>query len=70
LLTLLVVPTFYDSIEINSDRMVAKFHRRDERWNTAVAFVLTLLEAIFTVTFVRFIFRLPFRIWRKIKGRK
>jgi acyl-CoA synthetase (AMP-forming)/AMP-acid ligase II len=35
LLTLLVVPTFYDSIEINSDRMVAKFHRRDERWNTA-----------------------------------
>jgi len=70
LLTLLVVPTFYDSIEINSDRMVAKFHRRDERWNTAVAFVLTLLEAIFTVTFIRFIFRLPFRIWRKIKGRK
>lgn len=70
LLTLLVVPTFYDSIEINSDRMVAKFHRRDERWNTAVAFVLTLLEAIFTVTFMRFIFRLPFRIWRKIKGRK
>ncbi|WP_423681264.1 MULTISPECIES: efflux RND transporter permease subunit [unclassified Undibacterium] len=70
LLTLLVVPTFYDSIEINSDRMVAKFHRRDERWNTAVAFVLTLLEAIFTVTFVRFIFRLPFRIWRKIKGKK
>lgn len=70
LLTLLVVPTFYDSIEINSDRMVAKFHRRDERWNTAVAFVLTLLEAIFTVTFIRFVFRLPFRIWRKIKGRK
>ncbi|MBR7793048.1 efflux RND transporter permease subunit [Undibacterium sp. FT147W] len=70
LLTLLVVPTFYDSIEISSDRMVAKFHRRDERWNTAVAFVLTLLEAIFTVTFIRFIFRLPFRIWRKIKGRK
>lgn len=74
LLTLLVVPTFYDSIEINSDRMVAKFHRRDERWNTALAFVLTLLEAIFTVTLIRFIFRfifrLPFRIWRKIKGRK
>ena len=70
LLTLLVVPTFYDSIEINSDRMVAKFHRRDERWNTAVAFVLTLLEAIFTVTFIRFVFRLPFWIWRKIKGRK
>jgi HAE1 family hydrophobic/amphiphilic exporter-1 len=74
LLTLLVVPTFYDSIEISSDRMAAKFHRRDERWNTAVAFVLTLLEAIFTVTLIRFIFRfifrLPFRIWRKIKDRK
>src|SRR5260221_2498484 len=28
ILTLLVVPTFYDSIEIPHDRMVAKFHPR------------------------------------------
>ncbi len=32
-LTLLVVPTFYDSIEIAHDRMLAKFRRRGERWN-------------------------------------
>jgi HAE1 family hydrophobic/amphiphilic exporter-1 len=31
LLTLLVVPTFYDSIEIARDRALAKYHRRAER---------------------------------------
>src|SRR5262249_36590476 len=32
LLTLLVVPTFYDSIEIARDRAIAKYRRRAERW--------------------------------------
>ncbi|HET9471543.1 MAG TPA: efflux RND transporter permease subunit, partial [Usitatibacter sp.] len=41
LLTLLVVPTFYDSIEISRDRALAKFWRRADRWNVVVAFVLT-----------------------------
>ena len=31
LLTLLVVPTFYDSIEIARDRMIAKYQRRAEK---------------------------------------
>jgi hydrophobic/amphiphilic exporter-1 (mainly G- bacteria), HAE1 family len=57
ILTLLVVPTFYDSIEIARDRMAAKFHRRAERWNGLVAFVLTFIEALLTLLFVRVIYR-------------
>ena len=58
MLTLLVVPTFYDSIEIARDRMVAKFKRREVRWNTLLAFVLTFVEAILALTFVRLVYRL------------
>ncbi|MFZ6734260.1 efflux RND transporter permease subunit [Undibacterium sp. Ji42W] len=68
-LTLLVVPTFYDSIEISVDRMVAKFHRRESRWNTFFAFIMTLVEALLTLVMLRFIFRLPFKLWRKISGK-
>jgi HAE1 family hydrophobic/amphiphilic exporter-1 len=57
ILTLLVVPTFYDSIEIARDRMVAKFNRRAERWNALAAFVLTLIEALLTLTFIRLVYR-------------
>jgi hydrophobe/amphiphile efflux-1 (HAE1) family protein len=57
ILTLLVVPTFYDSIEIARDRMVAKFGRRALRMNPLFAFVLTFIEAILTLVFVRLIFR-------------
>jgi HAE1 family hydrophobic/amphiphilic exporter-1 len=57
LLTLLVVPTFYDSIEISRDRMIAKFQRRDLRWNSAVAFVMTFVEALLTLLLIRFVFR-------------
>ena len=57
LLTLLVVPTFYDSIEIARDRMVAKFGRRSARWTPLPAFAATFVEAILTLTLVRFVFR-------------
>lgn len=57
LLTLLVVPTFYDSIEITRDRAIAKFHRRSERRNPFVAFVLTLLEAVLALLMLRWLFR-------------
>jgi hypothetical protein len=58
MLTLLVVPTFYDSIEITKDSMIAKFHARSERWNTVVAFLMTFVEAILALTFVRLVYRL------------
>src|SRR6185295_3749160 len=45
LLTLLVVPTFYDSIEIARERAGAKYRARAERMNPALAFLMTLGEA-------------------------
>jgi HAE1 family hydrophobic/amphiphilic exporter-1 len=57
LLTLLVVPTFYDSIEISRDRAIAKYRRRAERMNPAFAFVLTFFEAILALTGVRMAYR-------------
>ncbi|MEO3713893.1 efflux RND transporter permease subunit [Roseateles flavus] len=68
LLTLLVVPSFYDSIEIAKDRMFAKFGRRAERWNAFVAFVLTFIEALLALVMVRAVYRLllvkPLQWWR------
>jgi multidrug efflux pump subunit AcrB len=61
LLTLLVVPTFYDSIEIARDRMAAKFQRRAARLTPLPAFVMTFVEAILTLTFGRLLFRLVMR---------
>ncbi len=69
LLTLLVVPTFYDSIEIARDGAVRKFRQRlgqgpsqhqDQRGNPAAAFALTLLEALLALLMLRW-------IWRSIK---
>ncbi|HEX4780750.1 MAG TPA: efflux RND transporter permease subunit [Usitatibacter sp.] len=57
LLTLLVVPTFYDSIEISKDRALAKFRRRATRWNPALAFLATFFEAIATLLLLRFAWR-------------
>lgn len=56
-LTLLMVPSFYDSIEIARERMFAKFERRQLRWNALFAFVLTFVEAILTLLLLRFVFR-------------
>jgi HAE1 family hydrophobic/amphiphilic exporter-1 len=58
LLTLLVVPTFYDSIEVSRDRAVAKYHARASRMNPFVAFVATLIEALLTLVFIRLVYRL------------
>ena len=70
LLTLLVVPTFYDSIEIAKDRMMDKMHARGTRYHPSLAFIVTMLEAFFTLTFVRLIYRSLLKLWRLISGRK
>lgn len=62
LLTLLVVPTFYDSIEIARDRMVAKFQRRAQARPVALAFLTTLVEALLTLLGVRALWRLLARL--------
>jgi hydrophobic/amphiphilic exporter-1 (mainly G- bacteria), HAE1 family len=70
LLTLLVIPTFYDSIEISRDRAIAKFHRREARWNPAVAFVLTFLEAILAVMGLRALYRGAHKLLARFRGRR
>ncbi|WLI90352.1 efflux RND transporter permease subunit [Massilia sp. R2A-15] len=69
ILTLLVVPTFYDSIEIARDRMAAKFGRRVVRFNALVAFVLTFIEAILTLILVRLVYRGIVKLVRFATGR-
>ena len=70
LLTLLVVPTFYDSIEIARDRMFAKFHARSTRMYGIFAFILTMLEAVLTLLCVRWIFRLLLKLAQLFRGQR
>jgi HAE1 family hydrophobic/amphiphilic exporter-1 len=67
LLTLLVVPSFYDSIEINRERAKLKFQARAAMYNPALAFVVTLGEAVFTLMSFRFVYRLG---WWLVSGLK
>ncbi|HUQ09059.1 MAG TPA: efflux RND transporter permease subunit [Steroidobacteraceae bacterium] len=57
LLTLLVVPSFYDSIEINTERAKLKFKARGVLYTPFGAFWLTLVEFVLTLTFLRFFYR-------------
>src|SRR4029077_3162973 len=61
-LTLLVIPTFYDSIEISRERAVAKFRERAVRMNPFIAFLATFGEAILTLLLIRFLYRLYCRL--------
>jgi HAE1 family hydrophobic/amphiphilic exporter-1 len=64
-LTLLVIPSFYDSIETSRDRAVAKFRAREARGNAFLAFVVTLLEALLTLLGVRAAWRGVMRLARR-----
>jgi hydrophobe/amphiphile efflux-1 (HAE1) family protein len=58
LLTLLVIPSFYDSIELNRDRAKLKFRARALLGNTFVAFMQTfILESLATLMLWRFVYR-------------
>ncbi|PTT79482.1 AcrB/AcrD/AcrF family protein, partial [Pelomonas sp. HMWF004] len=69
-LTLLVVPSFYDSIEISRDSALAKFRRREPRFTILGAFIITLLEAVLTLLLVRFVFRMLVKLGRLVTGRR
>ncbi len=62
LLTLLVIPSFYDSIEIARDRAVAKYGRRALTGNKLLAFVVTFIEALLTLLMLRLLWRLAMRL--------
>jgi HAE1 family hydrophobic/amphiphilic exporter-1 len=70
LLTLLVVPTFYDSIEISRDRALAKFRRRAVRWHAFPAGVVTVLEALATIIGLRSLWRAPRKVVARVRGRR
>ncbi|MBZ8140735.1 acriflavin resistance protein [Rubrivivax gelatinosus] len=57
-LTLLVIPSFYDSIETSRDRAIAKFRRRAQGRHPALAFATTLAEAVVTLFGLRLVWRL------------
>jgi HAE1 family hydrophobic/amphiphilic exporter-1 len=57
LLTLLVIPSFYDSIELNRERFLLKFRARALLGNTFLAFLQTLGEAVLAVLLGRFLYR-------------
>lgn len=63
ILTLLMIPTFYDSIEIAHDRLVKKFNRRAAQRGAFASGIITALETILTLVFVRLIYRLIMRVW-------
>jgi len=69
-LTLLVIPSFYDSIEIKRDSAIAKFQAREVRWNPFFAFVVTIGEALFALLMLRFAWRMAKRLWRLVAGRR
>ena len=56
-LTLLVIPSFYDSIEIASERAKLKFRARAASGNPFVAFVVTFVEGLLALTLLRFLYR-------------
>ncbi|HEY2629675.1 MAG TPA: efflux RND transporter permease subunit, partial [Usitatibacter sp.] len=69
LLTLLVVPTFYDSIEILRDEFLAKFRDRGTRWGAFPAGVVTIPEAMWAFSMMRFLtWRAPMWVVRKIRA--
>lgn len=70
ILTLLVVPTFYDSIEDASQRAKAKYTSRSTRMASALAFMLTLLEAMLTLLMLRFVWRKLLALPRLLLRRK
>jgi hypothetical protein len=70
ILTLLVVPTFYDSIEIARDGALAKYQCRAAHWNAPLAFFLTIAEALFALVLVRWMYRLIAKLITGFTGRE
>jgi HAE1 family hydrophobic/amphiphilic exporter-1 len=69
-LTLLVIPSFYDSIENARDGALAKFQARVLRWNPLAAFVVTAAEALAALLMLRLVWRLLGRAlgWLRRRG--
>ncbi len=60
-LTLLVIPSFYDSIENARDGFLARLRQRVQQRGAALGFVLTVLEAVCALLLLRW-------VWRALRG--
>ena len=58
LLTLLIIPSFYDSIELMREHLIAKFLARQTKWHTLGAVLVTGLEILLTLLMLRMVYRL------------
>lgn len=68
LLTLLVIPSFYDSIELMRDHLFEKFRRRSAARNTPWAVVVTGLEILATLVMLRMVWRVLAGAVRKVRA--
>ncbi|TXD80875.1 efflux RND transporter permease subunit, partial [Mitsuaria sp. TWR114] len=70
-LTLLMVPCFYDSIQLFFDRLIERFPRRVERFSAAGAWAIsifqTLLVGLAFLTWVLFVFWVLEWLYRRVK---
>jgi HAE1 family hydrophobic/amphiphilic exporter-1 len=57
ILTLLVVPTIYDSIELRRESLAAKFHARAERSGLGAAIAQCAVELLLFFTLIRWMYR-------------
>ncbi|TFW27547.1 efflux RND transporter permease subunit [Duganella callida] len=69
LLTLLMVPTFYDSIEIKKDSALLKLERRAARFGMVLSVFSLVIETILFVLLIRFMFRMVMLGVRKLLGK-
>jgi predicted RND superfamily exporter protein len=69
ILTLLVIPSFYDSIELMRDHLFEKFRRREAAHGVALAVLLTGLEIVATLVMLRMVWRLAMGLVRRVTGR-
>ena len=69
ILTLLVIPSFYDSIELMRDHLFEKFRRREAARGVALAVLLTGLEIVATLVMLRMVWRLAMGVVRRVTGR-
>jgi HAE1 family hydrophobic/amphiphilic exporter-1 len=69
-LTLLMVPTFYDSIEIAKDSALAKTHRRAQRFGMVLAVTAIVVETLLFLVLARFVYRSVMKLVHKVTGRR
>ncbi len=70
ILTLLVIPSFYDSIELMRDHLIEKFQRRAAARNSAWAVLVTGLEILATLVLLRMLWRSVMGLVRRVSGRR